>query len=145
MAEARVPDGYHTATPYLAVPDAKKQIEFMQQVFGAEEKLRLPNTDGSVGHAELKIGDSVIMTGDAGELRPMLYVYVDDVDAVFRRALEAGASSLREPADQFYGDRSAQVKDPLGNVWFIAMAKEEVPQAEQKRRWEEIAKSRTAS
>ena len=140
MADARVPDGFHTATPYLAVPDATKQIEFMKQVFGAEEKLRMPNADGSVGHAELKIGDSVIMTGDAGELRPMLYLYVDDVDAVFKKALDAGAEALREPADQFYGDRSAQVKDPLGNVWFLATAKEEVPPEEQMKRWDEISK-----
>jgi PhnB protein len=134
MANARVPDGFHTATPYLAVPDAQKQIEFMKQVFGAEEKLRMPNADGSVGHAELRIGDSVIMTGDAGELRPMLYLYVDDVDAVFKKALETGATAIREPADQFYGDRSAQVKDPLGNV----------PQAEQMKRWEEISKQQAA-
>jgi len=140
MPEARVPAGFHTATPYLAVPDARKQIEFMKQVFGAEEKLRMPNADGSVGHAELKIGDSVIMTGDAGELRPMLYLYVDDVDAVFKKALESGATALREPEDQFYGDRSAQVKDPLGNIWFLATAKEDVPQSEQMKRWDEISK-----
>jgi PhnB protein len=144
MANARVPDGFHTATPYLAVPDAQKQIEFMKQVFGAEEKLRMPNADGSVGHAELRIGDSVIMTGDAGELRPMLYLYVDDVDAVFKKALETGATAIREPADQFYGDRSAQVKDPLGNIWFLATAKEDVPQAEQMKRWEEISKQQAA-
>jgi PhnB protein len=140
MGNARVPEGFHTATPYLAVPDAKKQIDFMKQVFGAEEQLRMPNADGSVGHAELKIGDSVIMTGDAGELRPMLYLYVDDVDSVFKKALEAGAAAIRQPEDQFYGDRSAQVKDPLGNIWFLATAKEEVPQAEQMKRWEEISK-----
>jgi PhnB protein len=145
MAEARVPDGFHTATPYLAVPDARKQIEFMKQVFGAEEQMRMPNADGSVGHAELKIGDSVIMTGDAGELRPMLYLYVDDVDAVFNKALDAGAEALREPADQFYGDRSAQVKDPLGNIWFLATAKEAVPQEEQMKRWDEIAKQQASA
>jgi len=145
MSEARVPQGFHTATPYLAVPDAHKQIEFMKQVFGAEEKLRMPNADGSVGHAELKIGDSVIMTGDAGELRPMLYLYVDNVDEVYKRALVAGATSLRKPEDQFYGDRSAQVKDPLGNIWFLATAKEDVPQAEQMKRWEEISKQQESS
>jgi PhnB protein len=75
----------------------------------------------------------------------MLYLYVDDVDAVYRKALDAGAEALREPADQFYGDRSAQVKDPLGNIWFLATAKEEVPQDEQMRRWEEIAKQQVAS
>ena len=137
---AKVPAGFHTATPYLAVPDATKLIDFMKQVFGAEETLRMPNADGSVGHAELKIGDSVIMTGDAGELRPMLYLYVEDVDATYRTALEAGAKSLREPVDQFYGDRSAQVRDPLGNVWFIATAKENVPEDEQMKRWDEISK-----
>jgi PhnB protein len=117
----------------------------MKEVFGAQEQLRMPNADGSVGHAELKIGDSVIMTGDAGELRPMLYLYVDDVDSVFKKALDAGATALREPADQFYGDRSAQVKDPLGNIWFLATAKEDVPQDEQMRRWEEISKEQAVS
>lgn len=137
---AKVPEGFHTATPYLAVPDANKLIAFMKQVFGAEESLRMPNPDGSVGHAELKIGDSVIMTGDAGELRPMLYLYVEDVDATYKTALQAGAASLREPQDQFYDDRSAQVRDPLGNVWFIATAKETVTEDEQMKRWDALAK-----
>jgi PhnB protein len=122
--------GYRTATPYLGVQGAARLIDFMKDVFAAEETTRMQMPDGSVGHAELKIGDSLIMTGDAGELKPMVLVYVPDVDATYDRALAAGAVSLREPADQPYGDRNAQVKDPLGNIWFIATHIKDVPQEE---------------
>ena len=140
MADLRVPEGYHAATPYLGVQGATKLIDFMKEVFGAEEMLRMPMPDGSVGHAELKVGDSIIMTGDADEFRPMVYLYVDDVDAAYQRALRAGATSMREPADQFYGDRNAQVKDPLGNVWFIATHTQDMPQDEQLKRFEAMVK-----
>jgi PhnB protein len=120
MTNVKVQEGHQTATPYLGVQGAAELIDFMKDVFGAEEISRMPMPDGSVGHAELKVGDSVIMTGDAGEFKPMVLLYVLDVDATYRRALAAGATSLREPADQSYGDRNAQVKDPLGNIWFIA-------------------------
>lgn len=140
MADVRVPEGYNTATPYLGVQGAARLIDFMKEVFGAEEMLRMPMPDGSVGHAELKVGGSVIMTGDAGEFRPMVYLYVADVDAAYQRALEAGATSMREPADQFYGDRNAQVKDPLGNVWFFATHTQDVPQDEQLKRFEAMVK-----
>jgi PhnB protein len=120
MTKVKVAEGYHSATPYLGVQGAPRLIDFMKDVFGAEEISRMPMPDGSVGHAELKVGDSVIMTGDAGEFKPMVHLYVPDVDAAYQRALAAGATSLREPADQSYGDRNAQIKDPLGNIWFIA-------------------------
>ena len=120
MADSSIPEAYQTATPYLGVQDAAKLIDFMKEVFRAEEISRMPMPDGTVGHAELKLGDSMIMTGDAGEFRPMVLLYVPDVDATYKRGLAAGAVSLREPADQSYGDRNAQLKDPLGNVWFIA-------------------------
>jgi PhnB protein len=120
MTTVKVAEGYQTATPYLGVKGAARLIDFMKEVFGAEETSRMAMPDGSVGHAELKVGDSVIMTGDAGELKPMVLLYVPDVDATYERALATGAASLREPADQSYGDRNAQVKDPLGNIWFIA-------------------------
>jgi PhnB protein len=120
MTTIKVQEGYRTATPYLGVQGAPRLIDFMKGVFGAEEVQRMPMPDGSVGHAELKVGDSVIMTGDAGEFKPMVLLYVPDVDATYERALAAGATSLRQPADQSYGDRNAQVKDPLGNIWFIA-------------------------
>jgi PhnB protein len=120
MTNVKVPEGHQTATPYLGVQGSARLIDFMKEVFGAEEISRMAMPDGTVGHAELKVGDSVIMTGDAGEFKPMVHLYVADVDAAYQRALAAGATSLREPADQSYGDRNAQLKDPLGNIWFIA-------------------------
>jgi uncharacterized glyoxalase superfamily protein PhnB len=140
MAVKPIPDGYHTVTPYLTVQGAAKLIDFLKQAFGAEETERLLRPDGTIGHAEARIGDSVVMLGDATpEFTPMpamLHLYVTDVDAVYKRALQAGATSLREPADQFYGDRSAGVKDACGNQWWIATHKEDVPPEELKRRAE---------
>ena len=120
MAAKPVPDGYRTVTPYLGVDGAPGLIEFMKQVFGAEETFRMAMPDGTVGHAEVRIGDSMIMVGDAGECKPMLHLYVDDIDAAYKRALQAGATTVREPADQTHGDRNAQVKDQFGNIWFIS-------------------------
>ena len=133
MTNGRVPEGYHSAMPYLGVQGAPRLIDFMKEVFGAEETSRMPLPDGSVGHAELKVGDSVIMTGDAGEFKPMVFLYVPDVDAIYERGLAAGATSLREPADQSYGDRNAQLKDPLGNIWFIATPIQKASPDEQSR------------
>jgi PhnB protein len=140
MADSSNPEGYQTATPYLGVQDAAKLIDFMKEVFGAEETTRMAMPDGSVGHAELKIGDSVIMTGDAGEFRPMVLLYVPDVDAAYERALAAGATTVREPEDQSYGDRNAQVKDPLGNIWFIATRIQDARQDKNSKRAEATVK-----
>ena len=133
-----IPDGYHTITPYLTVPGVAKLIEFMQQAFGAEVTERMAQPDGAIAHAEVRIGDSVVMMGEAGgEWEPMpsgIYLYVEDADAVYRKALEAGATSLREPADQFYGDRQVGVKDPSGNYWWISTHIEDVPREELERR-----------
>jgi uncharacterized glyoxalase superfamily protein PhnB len=130
MAVKPIPDGYHTVTPYLVVEGAAKLIDFLKQAFGAEEIFRMPGPGGQIGHAEVRIGDSVIMMSDAtAEYRPMpsmIHLYVNDADAFYKRALQAGATSLREPADQFYGDRTAGVKDPVGNQWYIATHKEDV-------------------
>jgi len=138
MAVNPIPEGYHTVTPYIVVEGAAKLIDFLKQAFGAEETFRMPMPDGKIGHAELRIGDSIIMMGDAGPEHPpmptMLHLYVKDADAVYKRALQAGATSLREPADQFYGDRSGGVKDPVGNQWWIATHKEDVPPEELARR-----------
>lgn len=119
-----VPDGYHTITPYIVVEDAAGLIEFMKGAFGGKERMRMAGEDGSIMHAEVEIGDSVVMVGSAsGELTPktaMLHLYVSDVDASYERAIKAGVESKREPADQEYGDRSAGVSDGWGNEWWLA-------------------------
>jgi PhnB protein len=138
MAVKAKPDGYHAVTPYLVVDGAARLIDFLEEVFDAEPGERLAAPGNRIGHAEMRIGDSVVMLADshAGRepLQMMLHVYVDDADATYQRALAAGASSVQAPADQFYGDRSGGVKDPLGNVWWIATHIEDVPPAELKRR-----------
>lgn len=146
MAVKPIPEGYHTVTPYLTIQGAAKLIEFLKQAFEARETERITQPDGTIGHAEVRIGDSVVMMADAGgERQPMpsgIYLYVNDTDAVYKRALQAGATSLMEPADQFYGDRSAGVKDPVGNHWWVATHKEDVPPAELKKRAEAVMKQR---
>ena len=138
-----IPDGYHAVTPYLIADGAAAVLEFMKAAFGAEERLRMEQPNGSIGHAEATIGDSVVMTGDAGEewaaMPAFIHLYVDDCDAVYAKALEAGGTSVREPADQFYGDRSATVRDHAGNMWGIATHVEDIPEAELARRAEEWA------
>ena len=137
-----IPEGYHTVTPYLVVDGADKLIDFLKQAFGAEERFRMAGDGDRVGHAEVAIGDSVIMMGDAatapsGRSFPaMIHLYVENADEMYRKALEAGATSLREPADQFYGDRTGGVTDPFGNQWWIATHVEDVPPDEIARRAE---------
>jgi uncharacterized glyoxalase superfamily protein PhnB len=123
--EKHIRAGYHTITPYLTVERAEDLVEFVKQAFGATETFR---TTGSAGglHAEVRIGDSMVMIGGGKgieEIPTALHLYVPDADAVYQRALELGATSLEEPVDQFYGDREAGVKDPTGNVWWIATHK----------------------
>jgi uncharacterized glyoxalase superfamily protein PhnB len=135
MAVKPIPDGFHTVTPYLVVPGVATLIDFLRQAFDAQPLFSpLMRSDGSIGHAEVKIGDSIIMLGEPmGDMQPMpasIHLYVQETDAVYQRALQAGATSLTEPADQFYGDRSAGVKDPAGNQWWIATHKEDVPPEE---------------
>lgn len=133
-----VPDGYHTLTPYLTVQDAGALLAFLTQAFDAVETLRMSGPDGAVRHAEARIGDSIVMIGQAREQwtpRPgTIYVYVPDVDATYARALAAGAVSLREPATQDYGDRSGGVQDPQGNQWWLATHVEDVSPEELERR-----------
>lgn len=140
-----VPDGYHTISPYLVVDGAEKIISFMKEAFGAQvvhEPTMRP--DGKIMHAELRIGDSMIMIADSSERAKAtsvtLYLYVPNVDAVYQKALKAGATSLMEPADQFYGDRSGGVTDPAGNRWFIGTHIEDVSPAELKKRAAEFMK-----
>jgi PhnB protein len=149
MAVKPVPDGYHTVTPYLVVRGATKTIEFARKAFGAEmveEPVKRP--DGTIMHAQFRIGDSIVMISDATEQHPpmqsMLYLYVPNVDAVYQRAVAAGGTSLMEPMDQFYGDRSGGVKDPSGNQWFIGTHKEDVSSQDLKKRAEAHHKARAA-
>jgi uncharacterized glyoxalase superfamily protein PhnB len=145
MATKHIPDGYSTITPTFTVEGAQKFVDFLKQVFGAKERFRMDGPGGKIMHAELAIGDSVIMLGDAMPQWPAksnsLYVYVEDVDSTYKRAIQAGATSVKEPANQFYGDRSAGVTDPFGNSWGIATHVEDVPPDELKKRAEEFQKN----
>jgi PhnB protein len=133
-----IPDGYHTVTPYLIVRGVPRLLGFLQQAFGATELSRAPRPDGSIMHAEVVIGDSRVMMGEASASAPPMpgcvHLYVVDTDALYHLALQAGATSLREPSDQFYGDRMAGVQDPVGNHWWIATRTENVSPAELARR-----------
>jgi len=133
-----IPDGYHSLTPFLIVEGAPALIDFAKQAFGAEETFRMPRPGGQIMHAEMRIGDSMMMLSDASPENPpmpaMIHLYVEDADAIYKRALQAGASSIREPADQFYGDRSAGVKDKFGNQWWLATHIEDVPPEEMEKR-----------
>jgi PhnB protein len=125
------PEEYHSVTPYLVVQDVPRLIDFLTQAFDAEELLRMPREDGTIMHAEVRVDDSIIMMGqpeDKSNTMPtVLYVYVEDVDATYQRAMQVDGVSLQDPADQFYGDRTAAVKDPCGNHWYIATHIEDVP------------------
>jgi PhnB protein len=145
-----IPKGFHTVTPYLIVEGAKKTISFMEQALGAQHDHEPTfRPDGTVMHATLKIGDSMVMISDASEhakaMPVMLYLYVPDVDAAYQRAIKAGATSIMEPVDQFYGDRSGGVKDAAGNSWFFGTHIEDVTPAELKKRAEEAFKKQKAA
>jgi PhnB protein len=142
MATKPIPDGYHTVTPYLAVDDAARAIEFYEQAFGAKERGRMETPDGKIGHAELEIGDSLVMLSDPfpqastkppkelGGTSANIFMYVEDVDAAVKRAVDAGATVTMEVADQFWGDRFGTVTDPFGHTWSIATRVEDVPPEE---------------
>ena len=142
-----IPPGYHTATPYLIVNDAARALAFYQAAFGATELLRLANPGGGIGHAEIRVGDSVIMLADEhpamgyrcppalGGTPVSLHLYVEDVDAMFARAVTAGATATRPVQDMFYGDRTGTLTDPFGHVWSLATHTEDVPPAEITRRY----------
>lgn len=139
-----IPEGYHTVTPYLLVDDAAGLIPFLERAFEAKLLGRYDAPDGRLAHASLQIGDSKVMMGQAAGEWPampaLLHLYVEDTDAVYSRAMEAGARSIREPADQFYGDRSGGVVDPAGNQWWISTHVEDVSDEEIARRHEEQMK-----
>jgi PhnB protein len=145
MAVKSIPDGYHTVTPYLTVRNAPKVIEFLKQAFGAKlshDAIKRP--DGSIMHAQVTIGDSRVMIAEESEMAKAtlstLYIYVADVDSVYRQAIKAGGSNVMEPMDMFYGDRSGGVKDPSGNSWYVATHKEDVEPKELARRAEAFSK-----
>lgn len=144
MAVQPIPEGFHTVTPYLLVEGAPKLIEFVKSAFGAEQTMCHTLPDGAIMHAQVKIGDAIVMLSEArGEFKAMptmLHLYVPDIDATYRSAIEAGGQSLREPTDEFYGDRSAGVLDPCGNQWWIATHVEDVSPEEMAKRQAEIAK-----
>jgi PhnB protein len=149
MPVRTVPEGYHTATPYLIVKGAANAIDFYRKAFGATELMRMASPDGKVGHAEIKIGDSPIMLADEfpemGARSPesfggspvSILLYVDDVDATARQAVAAGAREVRPVKDQFYGDRSGTFVDPFGHTWSIATHKEDLSAEQIEKRFRE--------
>jgi PhnB protein len=149
MTTKYIPEGYHSITPSISVDGAQKLIGFLKEVFGAKERMLMPGPGGKIMHAEFEIGGSAIMVADTMPGCPArsnsLYVYVEDVDAAYKRAFQAGAKSEREPQDMFYGDRTAAVADPFGNFWGIATHIEDVSPKELKKRAEAFQKQFAAS
>ena len=141
-----VPDGHHTVAPYLAIKNAVSALEFYQKAFGAKETYRLVLPDGRLGHAEIRLGDSLIMLADEfpefggkapetlGGSPVSIHLYVEDVDAFVKRAVAEGARLVKPVADQFYGDRSGQLEDPYGHLWWVATHKEDVAPEEMQKR-----------
>ncbi|MFG2342046.1 VOC family protein [Streptomyces yangpuensis] len=151
MAVNPIPEGQHSIAPYLGIKDAAKAIEFYKKAFDAVEMFRLDSPDGRVGHAELKIGDSTLMLADPTDMEGGLtasqalggaaiaiHLYVEDSDKVCSRAVAAGAIQVRQVEDQFYGDRSGALKDPFGNLWFVATRKENLTSEEVRDRAAEL-------
>ena len=156
MTVKPIPEGYHTATPYLVVDDATEAIAYYTKAFGAKERGRMEAPGGKIGHAELQIGDSIVMLSDpfpGGSTRPpkelggassSVFLYVEDVDAVVERAVEAGATVTMEVADQFWGDRFGTITDPFGQIWSIATHVEDVPPEEMEARAKEAMAGMTS-
>lgn len=141
MAVKPIPDGFHTVTPYLLVDGAERLITFCKQAFNAQELCRTSLPGGMIMHAQLRIGDSMVMVADARPEAPArpsaLYLYVQDTDAVYHQAIAAGGKSIMEPANQFYGDRNAGVKDPTGVTWWIGTHIEDLSAEETQQRMNE--------
>ncbi|MDQ3859050.1 MAG: VOC family protein [Actinomycetota bacterium] len=155
MAVQPIPEGYHSVTPSLALDDATAAIEFYKQAFGATERMRMAAPDGRVGHAELEIGDSLLMLSDTfeqstvrsprelGGTTSSVFLYVEDVDAVVERAVEAGATVTMQVEDMFWGDRFGSIQDPFGHSWAIATHKEDLTEEEMRARAEQAMASMT--
>lgn len=137
-----IPDGYHSVTPYLYIKGAGAAIDFYKKAFGAKERMRMPGPNNTVGHAEIEVGDSVIMLADApptaadarNGVTSSLLIYVDDVDATWKRALNAGATEVQPLENKFYGDRMGMVRDPFGHEWSLGTHIEDVSEEEMQRR-----------
>jgi PhnB protein len=154
MAVKPIPEQYHSITPYLVIKGAAAAIEYYKKAFGATEKGRMEAPGGTIGHAEIAIGDSTIMLADEapgmghrgpksfGGTPVSLVLYVEDVDAVFKRAVDAGGKSVRAVETQFYGDRMGTLEDPFGHLWSIGTHVEDVSMEEMKRRQEEMFKQK---
>jgi PhnB protein len=157
MATKPIPEGYHTVSPYLAVDDAARAIDYYARAFGAKERVRMDGPGGTIGHAELEVGDSRIMLSDPfpqastrppkelGGTSASVFMYVEDVDAVVKQAVDAGATITMEVADQFWGDRFGTVTDPFGHVWSIATHVEDVPPEEMAERAKVAMEAMTSS
>jgi len=142
MAVMPIPEGYRTVTPYLTIDDAARAIDYYKKAFGASERMRMETPDGKIGHAEIEIGDSLVMISDPAPestIRPPselggtsagIFLYVEDVDKVVKRAVDAGATVTMEVADQFWGERFGSIRDPFGHEWSVATHIEDVPPQE---------------
>ena len=151
MAAKPIPDNYPRVAPYLAIDGAAAAIDFYKKAFGATERMRMPGSEGKIGHAEIDIEGALIMLADEyppmnfrspktiGGSPVMIHMYVPDVDAFFKRAKAAGVEVLREPTTQFYGDRSCAIKDPFGHLWSVATHVEDVSEEELRKRSEKLA------
>jgi PhnB protein len=154
MAVKPIPEGYHSITPYLVLKGAASAIEYYKKAFGAQELMRMDGPGGSIGHAELKIGDSIVMMADEspdmghrgpksiGGTPVSIVLYVENVDAVWKRALDAGAKQVRPLENQFYGDRMGTLEDPFGHLWSVATHVEDVAPEEMDRRMQEMMKQK---
>lgn len=144
-----VPEGHHTVTPYLVVDNAQGLLEFIQSAFNGNVTFVTKMDNGKIMHATVAIGDSLVMISDTMEgmeaHTAMLYLYLEDVDSVYKQAVQAKATPVREPVTEFYGDRAGAVKDPWGNLWWIATHVEDVDPDELERRTTEMMKQRQQS
>ncbi len=149
MAVKAIPEGYHSITPYLVCKGAAKAIDYYTKVFGAQETVRMPGPEGRIMHAEIKIGDSMVMLSDEnperGAVAPSgkgrsqsLMLYTENVDSLFKRAIDFGAKSIQEPTDMFWGDRMGNLEDPFGHQWAIATHKEDVTPEEMEKRMQAV-------
>ena len=148
-----IPEGFHSITPYLVVQDGARAIEFYKRAFGAAEIMRMNGPDGNVAHAEIKIGDSIVMLGGSpanaslrspqtlGGSTVSMFLYLENVDTVFGNALAAGAKQVQPPTDMYWGDRYGQLTDPFGHAWSLATHIEEVAPEEMSKRMQEAAKA----
>jgi PhnB protein len=155
MTVKAIPVGHHTVTPYLTIKNAAKALEFYKRAFGATETVKLMMPDGRLGHAELRLGDSLIMLSDEfpeyggkapdtlGGSPVNIHLYVENVDAFFKKALTAGAKERKPVMDQFYGDRSGQLEDPFGHLWWVATHKEDVAPEELQKRVQAMCAGKT--